>query len=71
MFTGRVPLEELKHDKPGEYEMMVASGELEKNLVEPIPAPVERGFRIFGFIALGVGLSLIALILYAMLVAYR
>jgi len=71
IFTGRVSLEELKYDKPREYEQLVARGELERHLVDPIPRTAERGFRIFGFIALGVGLLLIGLIAYAMLVGYR
>ena len=71
IFTGRVPLEEFKHDKPREYEELVEKGELEKHLVEPIPQAAERGFKIFGFLALGVGLSLVLLIIYAMTIGYR
>jgi cytochrome b subunit of formate dehydrogenase len=71
IFTGRVPLEELKHDKPDEYRMLVESGELEKKLVERLPEGVERGFRIFGILALVVGLTLIGLIIYAMLAGYQ
>lgn len=71
IFTGQVPLEEFKYDKPGEYEELVASGRLEEHLVEAFPKKVERGFKTFGFIALTVGLTLIALIIYAMLFAYR
>jgi cytochrome b subunit of formate dehydrogenase len=47
IFTGRVPLEELRHDKPAEYEDLMA------------------------IVALGIGLTLIALIVYAMLFGYR
>jgi len=32
---------------------------------------VVRGFKVFGFIALAVGLALIALIVYSMLFGYR
>jgi hypothetical protein len=71
IFTGRVPIDELKYDKPAEYERLVATGTLEEHLVEPFPRSVEKGFRVFGFIALGVGLCLIALIVYAMLFGYR
>jgi cytochrome b subunit of formate dehydrogenase len=70
IFTGRMSLEELKHDKPAEYERLLASGQLEKHMVDPFPAGVERGLKVFGFIALAVGLTLIGLILYAMLFAY-
>lgn len=71
IFTGRVPLEELKRDKPREYEELVRSGELEKSLVEPYPTKLERAFKVFGFTALAVGLTLIALIVYSMLFGYR
>jgi len=74
IFTGRVPLEELKHDKPAEYEELMASGtiaEIEERLVDAFPKRLEKAFKTFGFIALGIGLTLIALIVYAMLFGYR
>ena len=71
MFTGRVPLDELKYDKPREYEELVADGNVEQHIVEPLPAPAERGARIFGFTFLSIGLALIALIVYTMLFGYR
>ena len=40
-------------------------------MVDPFPKPVERSFKVFGFIALGIGLALIALIVYTMLFGYR
>ena len=63
--------EEFKYDKPAEYEELVASGRLEEHLVEAYPRQVERGFRVFGFAALTIGLTLVALIIYAILFAYR
>ncbi|MDT8436303.1 MAG: cytochrome c3 family protein [Gemmatimonadota bacterium] len=71
IFTGTVSLEELKRDKPREYERMVAEGKLEERMVEPYPKEVETGFRIFGFTMLGIGLVIIALILYSVLFGYR
>ncbi len=74
IFTGRVSLEELKHDKPAEYQALVDSGriaELEAGSVRPAPRRFERVARIFGFTALGIGLTLIFLIMYAMLFGYR
>jgi len=50
---------------------MVDKGELEKRLVGPASPKLERLFRIFGFTALTVGLTLIVLILVAMVFAYR
>ncbi len=71
IFTGRVPVEELKVDKPREYAELVKDGTLEEHLVHPYPRKLELFFKVFGFAALGVGLTLIALILYAMLFGYR
>ncbi|MDH3495631.1 MAG: cytochrome c3 family protein [Gemmatimonadota bacterium] len=71
IFTGRVPIEELKRDKPREYERLVASGELQETLVDPYPDGLERAFKVFGFTALGIGLTLIGLIVYSMLFGYR
>ncbi len=51
--------------------MYAGTRELERYLVDPFPKPVEKGLKAFGFVALGVGLLLIGLILYAMLVGYR
>jgi hypothetical protein len=71
IFSGRVSLEELKYDKPGEYEAMVESGELEDHLVTAFPDSKERAVRIFAFLALGFGLVLLSLIIYTMLFGYR
>jgi predicted CXXCH cytochrome family protein len=71
IFTGRVTLDELKYDKPREYEEMEASGRLAEHLVDPFPQPVERGLKALGFVALAIGLILIALIVYAMVFGYR
>jgi len=74
IFTGRVPVEELRHDKPAEYDELMASGsiaEIEAKLKDPFPQRLEKAFKTFGFIALGIGLTLIALIVYAMLFGYR
>jgi hypothetical protein len=71
IFTGRVPLDEFKFDKPGEYELMKESGKLDERLVGPASPKVEKAFRIFGFAALFLGLTLIGLIIYAMVFAYK
>ncbi len=71
IFTGGMPLEEFKHDRPREYRELMLSGELEQRLMDP-PLPIVATFwRRFGFTALAIGLALIALIVYAMLFAYR
>ncbi|EQB63198.1 MAG: hypothetical protein RBG1_1C00001G0777 [candidate division Zixibacteria bacterium RBG-1] len=71
MFTGRVPLEEFKLDRPREYEELVQSGELEKRLVDPLPPVVVQWMKFFGWLALSLGLILIILIIWAQIFGYR
>ena len=71
VFTGRMELEEFEEDKPLEYESLVRKGEIEQHLVEPLPPVVIRAVRIFAWIALGVGFSIVVWIIYAMVFAYR
>jgi cytochrome b subunit of formate dehydrogenase len=71
IFTGRLSVDELKYDKPGEYEEQVEAGELENNLVREFPKAKDLGVRIFGFAALTFGLVLLVLIVYSMLFGYR
>jgi cytochrome b subunit of formate dehydrogenase len=71
VFTGHMPLAELKRDKPLEYEALVASGQLEAHLEEPQPEIVVRTIRAFAWIALSIGFSIVVWIIYAMLFAYR
>ncbi|MBU2624120.1 MAG: cytochrome c3 family protein [candidate division Zixibacteria bacterium] len=71
IFTGRVPLEELKQDRPGEYRELVESRQIKKHLVEPLPPVLVKFIRVFGSVALFIGLSLIILIIYAEIFGYR
>ncbi|HKM85593.1 MAG TPA: hypothetical protein VJW96_05250 [Terriglobales bacterium] len=71
VFTGRMPLEELKRDKPREYEALVASGQLEEHMEEAYPPIVTRTIRAFAWAALAVGFSIVLWIIYAVLFAYR
>jgi thiosulfate reductase cytochrome b subunit/uncharacterized protein with PIN domain len=71
IFTGSVPLEELKVDRPREYAELLASGTLEDRIVPPPSPQALRSWRIFGFTALAIGLTLVGLILYAAIFAYR
>jgi hypothetical protein len=57
IFTGEMPLERFKEERPLEYERMVANGTLEKFLV---PAPEQSNMTagyVFGTIAVIVGLA--------------
>jgi len=71
IFTGRVPIAELKRDKPLEYEALVTRGKLEEKLEEAYPPIVIRAIRFFAWGALSVGFGIVLWILYAMLFAYR
>ncbi len=71
VFTGHMPLAELKRDKPLEYEALVASGQLEEHMEEPQPAVVIRTIGRFAWIALSIGFSIVIWIIYAMVFAYR
>jgi predicted CXXCH cytochrome family protein len=71
IFTGRIPIDEFKFDKPAEYDELVATGKLEEHLAGPIPKQLEKVFKVFGFIALAIGLTLVGLIIYAMVFAYK
>jgi len=71
IFTGRVPVEELKLDRPREYEELIRTRQIKKHLVPPMPEPIVKGMKIFGTIALIIGLALIFLIIYAEIFGYR
>ena len=71
MFHGAMTLEELKYDKPGEYERLREMGELDDHIVSPPRKGTERMAKFGGFLALTIGLTLIALIIFAMLFGYR
>jgi cytochrome b subunit of formate dehydrogenase len=71
VFTGRMPVDELKRDKPAEYERLVAEGKLEEHLEEAYQPVVIRAVKIFGWAALTTGFLIVVWIIYAMLFAYR
>src|ERR1035438_271230 len=65
VFTGQMPLAELRRDKPMEYEEWVRKGELKRHLAEPHPAIVVKLIRGFAWVALSIGFSLVIGIIYA------
>jgi cytochrome b subunit of formate dehydrogenase len=71
VFTGRMSLEELREDKPAEYDSLVKQGKLEDFLVDPYPPIVVRAVRTFGWAALSIGFGIVVWIIYAMLFAYQ
>ncbi len=58
IFTGTMPLERMKDERPAEYERLVQSGELEKYIVPPPTERVRTLAVAFGVTALSVGVLL-------------
>jgi len=71
IFSGRISVDELMEDRPREYEKLIENKELSKHLIEPMPEPFLKGFKVFGAIALLIGLSLILLIIWAEVFGYK
>ena len=67
IFTGVLPLDEVRHERPAEYARLLADGGLER-IAAPAPDPeiLKRG-RIIGTTAVVLGLFLVTLTLYALL----
>jgi cytochrome b subunit of formate dehydrogenase len=72
IFTGIVPLEEYKQDRPKEYQELKDSGELKKRvLTTRLTQRWERAVYIFGYTFLAIGLMLVGLIIYSSLCGYQ
>lgn len=71
IFTGRMSLEELKTERPAEYEALVAKNELDKHLADPLPKKTVRIMAMLGWVALVIGLTLVVGIIYSMLFVYK
>lgn len=71
IFTGKVSLDELKEDRPREYETIMHDPELQKKLGGPPTVFLSRASRIFGFTALTTGIILVLLIIYSMIFLYQ
>jgi hypothetical protein len=72
IFTGVVPLEEYKEDRPEEYNYLKESGGLKK-AVKLIGMSPRRllAVRVFGYGFLLLGITLIVLIIFSMVVGYK
>ena len=62
MFTGSFAIDKFKHEHALEYERLVASGELEKYLVDPPSATKLAASRVLGFVLIALGLTLLTLV---------
>jgi cytochrome b subunit of formate dehydrogenase len=67
IFTGRLTETELRHERPGEYARLAASGELERLLAPPPTASAIRNGFLIGTAAVVTGLLLVVLIVYALI----
>lgn len=70
IFTGTVPLDELIHERPREYEMLVKEGKLDEIKCPPAPKWLFICSHVFGFTALFIGLALVVSIIYSMIFLY-
>ncbi|MEW5923943.1 MAG: cytochrome c3 family protein [Candidatus Zixiibacteriota bacterium] len=71
IFSGCMTMEELRVDRPREYDEMIKERKLKKCTGQPTPPIMLRILKIFGATALIFGLSLILLIIYAEIFGYR
>jgi len=72
IFTGTVPYDEYKQDRPREFEELKKSGKLKKVVVKlEGKHRWEKLIRFFGYLALSIGLVLVVLIIYSMLFGYK
>lgn len=62
MFTGTQSLQEFRHEHRAQYDRLVATGQLEKYLVDAPSAPFTLASKILGLVLIAFGLTLLVLI---------
>jgi predicted CXXCH cytochrome family protein len=68
IFTGHIPEEEYKEDRPKEYEELVRTGKIDEVKVEmEISSLRMRVIKIFGYFFLTLGIIMVGLIIYSLL----
>ena len=67
IFTGRLTESELQHERPGEYERLRRTGELEQLVADPPSRNAWLVGRVVGTTAVTIGLVLVGLIIYAVI----
>ena len=68
IFTGHVPLDEYKKDRPAEYKDLVESGKLDGVVVEKEFSKTKmKTIKFFGYIFLAAGTAIVILIIYSLL----
>ncbi len=72
IFTGTVPYDEYKLDRPREFEELKKSGRMKKAVIKiDQKNKWETVIKAFGFFFLAVGLTLVVLIIYSMIYGYK
>ncbi len=68
IFTGHMPLEHFKHERPREYQELKDSGELDQYVVEKeFPKDWMQFIKFFGYLFLATGTILVGFIIYSFL----
>ncbi len=70
IFTGRMPLERFKEERPLEYQRLVQRGKLETIAADPPTRAELRNAHIFGFSAIAVGIVLAIGIFWSLIAAW-
>ena len=65
MFTGYVTEDELRHERPDEYERLKREGRLAELETQPAPGALKAG-RVYGVVVNSLGVMLVVLMLYAL-----
>ena len=71
IFTGGLPLDELKIDRPDEYCHLIKNNFIDKYRMEPLPSYKQKIINIFAWSALIVGFFIIIWIIYAIIFVYK
>ncbi len=67
IFSGQMTVEELKLERPHEYNLLMEKGTLDKYLEEEYPPSKLRAFKIFGTFAVIIGLTIVVWMVVALL----
>ncbi len=67
IFTGTISLEELKEERPRQYEYLLKNNELENYLTKTPSTKAIKAWKVFGFTALSIGIILVLLIIYTLI----
>jgi cytochrome b subunit of formate dehydrogenase len=69
IFSGQVTMEELKLERPAEYNRLVEKGELDKYMTPPFSSRMLILLKAFGWAALTIGLLMVVWIIYGLILS--